>query len=602
MWSSVQTKDHSSSPLGSNARHSMWTSVQTKDRSSSPFGFERSTLNVVERSNKRLFVLAFWIRTLDTQCGRAFKQQTVRPRPSDSNAKHLMWSSVQTKDRSSSPLGSNARHSMWTSVQTADRSSSPLGSNARHLIVLAVGRSTSKIFDHTSTRALVNPCQRASKYRSSIHFNERSSNRCHRAFKYRSSNPGVRPRLRIRTLDNHCVRASLLSDVRPRRYSTILQQERSSTHVNERPNIARQPMSTSFQTLLDNPLVRASKLLAVPPQRFSPFRFRGRSTFNGYIHSSTPTTFVLLGQIVRPLDLTDVRLRAFVASPNIDAKQSVVRPHPSNSKRPTLTLPDVRPTRLNGSAFRGLQRPSFFPIVVRHFQGRPYFNTNGPPLGLTLVRPPDVRHLGFNRSANRFINVRQFTQEAFGHSDSLAFGQSISLTYGPKRPAFSLMDVRPPALLDPVDVRPRTPSLIARPSMTMNVHTVSRSALTLNHQCQRASTHRSTIHFNERYKTARQFMSTSVKPPLVNSHQRAFENERSDTARQSMFSSVQEVARSASNLFDLLVSTTQPHMPLGAIPLGHTYPHVRPHSLQLFCRSFSPLFGPSNSTTRSSLF
>ncbi|KOM33942.1 hypothetical protein LR48_Vigan02g009200 [Vigna angularis] len=45
-------------PSDSNARHSMWTSVQTADRSSSPFGFERSTLNVVERSNKRLFVLA----------------------------------------------------------------------------------------------------------------------------------------------------------------------------------------------------------------------------------------------------------------------------------------------------------------------------------------------------------------------------------------------------------------------------------------------------------------------------------------------------------------------------------------------------------------
>ncbi|KOM42168.1 hypothetical protein LR48_Vigan04g236600 [Vigna angularis] len=175
---------------------------------------------------------------------------------------------------------------------------------------------------------------------------------------------------------------------------------------------------------------------------------------------STPTTFVLLGQIARPLDLTDVRLRAFVASPNIDAKQSAVR------------------------------------LILR-------IRSAQHSLSLTFGQPASTVRLSVAYSVH--------------HSSS-------SVAY----------------------VRPRT----TRHSMSTSVRT------SLDHPFQRAFKNRSSIHVKERPNVARRSISTSVTKPLVNSHQRAFKNERSDTARQSMFSSVQEVARSASNLFDLLVSTT----------------------------------------------
>ncbi|KOM27000.1 hypothetical protein LR48_Vigan349s001400 [Vigna angularis] len=579
------------------------------------------------------------IRTLDNHCVRASSLSDVRPRRC-STILQQERSSTHVNERSNiarQSISTSARQSISTSARQTDvieRSNiarQSISTSARQSISRSARQTdvikrsnTARQSISTSARQSISMSARQSistsarqtdviepfNYRSSFHFNKRSSNPYQRAFKHCSTIPwyerpscrpfglkGFRPfgfeddrrsntaRQSISTSARQSISTSArqtdviersntarqsISTSACQSISTSARQtdviERSNiarhsistsarqTHVNERSNTARHSLGSAI-FVLDRSTIRlidvrqlgmdrTAFLINVRPFGFEDARqFTATSTITS--GHSTPTTFVLLGQIVRPLDLKGVRLRAFVASPNIDAKQSVVRPHPSDSKRPTLTLPDVRPTRLNGSAFRGLQRPSFFPIAVRHFQGRPYFNTNGPALDLTLVRPPDVRHLGFNRSANRFINVRQFTLEAFGHLDSLAFGQSISLTYDLKRPAFNLMDVRSPGSC--------SFDLSAQPSMSTSVHTslnnsfqralknhsslhvnerpnIARPSISTSVQepfvnpCQRASKRRSTIHFNERYKTARQFMSTSVRPPLVNSHQRAFDH------------------------------------------------------------------------------
>ncbi|KOM29661.1 hypothetical protein LR48_Vigan741s000800 [Vigna angularis] len=338
--------------LDSNARQRLWTSVQAISRSSSPFGLERSTMPVDERSSNQPFVLVFGFErstlNLDERSNKRPCVLALWTRTLDNAFGRAFNRSATVRP---CPLDSNARQCLWTSVQAISRSSSSLDSNARHIMWTSV-----QIKDRASSTLGFE--------RSTIPVDERSSNQ---------------PFVLVFGFERSTLNVDERSNKRP---SSTIGFERSTIHADERSTFGR--LASKMFDLCFQPLDNlCTSIQAV-----------GRSASK---------MFDLCFQPLDNLYLTDARLGAFVASLNIDAKQSAVRPHPSDSKRPTLTLPDVRPTRLNGPAFRGPQRPSFLPIAVRHFPSRPYFNTNAPTLGLTLVRPPDVRHLGFNRSANRLL-------------------------------------------------------------------------------------------------------------------------------------------------------------------------------------------------------
>ncbi|KOM25390.1 hypothetical protein LR48_Vigan102s004800 [Vigna angularis] len=143
---------------------------------------ERSTLNVDERSISRPFVLTLRKRTLDTQCGRAFNNQrfvlTLRIRTLDKPCERAFQHGYGRAFKQSAvrprPLDSNARQSMLTSVQTVDRSASPTKTNARKSICeRAFVNPFQRALVHPFQRALVHPFQRAFKKRSPTHVNER---------------------------------------------------------------------------------------------------------------------------------------------------------------------------------------------------------------------------------------------------------------------------------------------------------------------------------------------------------------------------------------------------------------------------------------------
>ncbi|KOM36446.1 hypothetical protein LR48_Vigan02g259600 [Vigna angularis] len=172
----------SSSSLYPNARHSMWTSVQTA------------------AARPRLCN-----RTLDTQYGRAFKQQPlvlvfVTERST------LNVDDRSNISRSSSSLYPNARHSMWTSVQTAA---------ARPRLC---------------NRTLDAQCGRPFKHQPLVlvFVSERST---------LNVDEPARPRLCIRTLDTQCGRA-----FKQQPLVLVFVTERSTLNVDDRSNI--RPMFT----------------------------------------------------------------------------------------------------------------------------------------------------------------------------------------------------------------------------------------------------------------------------------------------------------------------------------------------------------------------
>ncbi|KOM42540.1 hypothetical protein LR48_Vigan05g014400 [Vigna angularis] len=259
------------------------------------FVSERSTLIVDERSNSRPFVLTLRKRTLDIQCGRAFKHQPFVLARLERSTTTVDERFKQSAVRPSS-MDSNARHSMWTSVQTVDRPSSSFGSE-----------------------------------RLTIPVDERS---CNQSFVLA---------LWTLSLDNAFGRAFKKSVVHPRF-------ERSTIPVDERSRNQSFVLALCIRAL-DNPDRSSSRpfglLLVSTPRQFL-------CTSVQVLHSSIrpfiPTTFVLLGYIVRSLDLIDARLGAFVASLNIDAKQSAVRSFgltgvraPAVHPEALLDLVDVRP-------------------------------------------------------------------------------------------------------------------------------------------------------------------------------------------------------------------------------------------------------------------
>ncbi|KOM56032.1 hypothetical protein LR48_Vigan10g192400 [Vigna angularis] len=346
---------------------------------------------------------------------QAFKQSTVRPRPSDSNARHSMWTSVKTADRSSSPLGSNARHLMWSSVQTKDRSSSPFGFGRSTLnvderssnpgvrprlrirtleslcaSVLAVGRSTSKIFDHTSTRALVNPCQRASKYRSSTHFNERSSTHV-------NERPNIaRQPMSTSARQTHVIersitaRQSLSTSARQtdviERSNTARQSISTSarhTHVNERSNTARQSLGTSVQAVGRS----ASKVFALSVSRMLDIQ---------RLHTLLDVCHVRsLGLNVRPSVASTIRSPVSITFGHLWP-----RPFDYPSHRRSATWHGPYDLSYKRSAFRLRGRSTI--------HGYERFN-------LRPLDANDVRSLGANRSAIRSHGRSAWSVRHFAH-------------------------------------------------------------------------------------------------------------------------------------------------------------------------------------------
>ncbi|KOM25290.1 hypothetical protein LR48_Vigan86s000900 [Vigna angularis] len=241
--------------------------------------------------------------------------------------------------------------------------------------------------------------------------------------------------------------------------------------------------------------------------------------------------------------------------------------------------------------------------------------SHGPAFVLVVVRPKafgisltvDVRSLPLDHTSTQALQhsaVLLFGLLTFGTSASLTFGilastvrPIASLMFGNFRRKRSVFDLWFQPLDNPCQraFKHRSTIHVNERSNTARQSVSTSSIQTpLDNPCVRVFKHRSTIHVNERSdtarqsmsnersNTARQSMSTSIQTPLDNSCQRAFKhcstihvNERSNTARQSMSTSVQ--------------------------PLGHTYPHVRPHSFHLFAIRLRFFLGPSNLTARSSL-
>ncbi|KOM29387.1 hypothetical protein LR48_Vigan661s002400 [Vigna angularis] len=606
------------------------------------FGFERSTLNVDERSSNQSFVLTLRKRTLDTQCGRAFKQQpfvlvfgferstlNVDERSSSQSFVLALWTptldnpsgrafNVQVIDRASSTFG------LERSTMPVDERSS----NQQFVLAFGFDRSTLSVDERSNKRPFVlafwlrplhaptfvpstplmlatplNDIRTLGLNRSTIRLID---------VRQIGMNPSiVQPASLITFVLKISMKLfSIHSDSRSTFRSSWVSTARPYVNMSTSAFAPLSPLDNQYQRAFKKPLDKpcdersngprvqpmcrvskaSSRSTARQSLRFqtfgvtcghcsglkrSTFRLRGSSTIHGYERSN-----------LRPLDANDVRslgpnrssikshgrsaysVRRFARHrrqtvgrsaspfgfecstvpvyerPIIRAPQSFDpaddQPSGVNNfglKRPTLTLPDVRPTRLNRSAFRGLQRPAFC---------------------LTDVAAPILPHCRSPLSS--------------GH----------------------LKADHPEALLNPADVRPRTPTCIK--GYTPAGRLVRRSASTLDNQmstsvqtsldipCFRAFKKCSPIQYNERPNITRKFISTSVQEALTNACQRAFKhrsqihinkrsrsagqcmstsvqisldihcNERSNTARQStstsarqsMFSSLQEVGRSAS--------------------------------------------------------
>ncbi|KOM45223.1 hypothetical protein LR48_Vigan06g052900 [Vigna angularis] len=264
-----------------------------------------------------------------------------------------------------------------------------------------------------------------------------------------------------------------LTDVRQRPAFSLLNLKRSSIRSSVTDRLICRPLViySIRSSVTDRPII--SRTFGFDPTDEQP---SGLEDARQSTVTSAPTSNDVrsLGINVRPLDFFDVRPRAFVTSFIINVRSLALGLAYHSNARPSVCTSvqtvgrSASPFGFERSTIPVYERPCCRPFDledVRPFvqtldnlfsTARPFFNTSAPAFGHTLLRPPDrhlslinVRHLGFNRSANRSINVRQFPQEAFGHS--------ISLTCGLKRPTFGLTDVRPPAQISTPYMHRQTP-------------------------------------------------------------------------------------------------------------------------------------------------